>query len=245
VDVRADVYALGATLYFLLAGHPPFPTGTVSQKLLFHRTKEPTPVCQLRPDVPAGLGEAVARMMAKDPFARPQTPADVSALLAPWQPAVVPLPAEAEMPKLSPAATEPLQSSGNESSAVRRTATERVAAGPGSYQPTAGSSGRVPHPGPFAPARESDNVFGPTPVPMRLATLTPFVANAQPEVQTLGNAAGGPTPIYQGPVYRQPLPSRADTEPPPPKSPNYALLALVAVAALVTVGVAAFFFFGL
>src|SRR5205085_8116484 len=31
VDIRADIYALGSTLYFLLAGHPPFPTGTVSQ----------------------------------------------------------------------------------------------------------------------------------------------------------------------------------------------------------------------
>jgi serine/threonine protein kinase len=243
VDVRADVYALGATLYFLLAGHPPFPTGTVSQKLLWHRTKEPTPICEVRPDVPAKLGAAVARMMAKDPIARPQTPADVAALLAPWQPAVVPLPAEVEMPKLSPAASEVAQSSGD-STALRRPATERVAA-PGTYQPLAGSSGRVPHPGPFAPARQPDNVFGPTPVPSRLATLTPFVANAQPEVQTLGNAAGGPTPIHQGPVYRQPLPSRADTEPRPPRSPNYALLALVAAAALVTVGVTAFFFFGL
>ena len=40
VDQRADLYSLGATFYFLLAGHPPFPTGTVSQKLLWHRTKE-------------------------------------------------------------------------------------------------------------------------------------------------------------------------------------------------------------
>src|SRR5579883_3463752 len=55
VDVRADVYGLGATLYFLLAGHPPFPSGTVSQKLLWHRTKEPTPIRQVRPEVPEGL----------------------------------------------------------------------------------------------------------------------------------------------------------------------------------------------
>src|SRR5581483_6918273 len=46
VDIRADIYALGATFYFLLAGHPPFPTGTVSQKLLWHRTKDTTPIRQ-------------------------------------------------------------------------------------------------------------------------------------------------------------------------------------------------------
>ena len=39
VDVRADIYALGATFYFLLAGHPPFPDGTVSQKLIWHQTQ--------------------------------------------------------------------------------------------------------------------------------------------------------------------------------------------------------------
>jgi serine/threonine protein kinase len=246
VDVRADVYALGATLYFLLAGHPPFPTGTVSQKLLWHRTKEPTAVCQVRPAVPAGLGDVVARMMAKDPYARPQTPADVVAALAPWQPAEVPLPAEAEMPKLSPAAVEALRSTAGEQSGPRPAAADRVAAGSGSLQPTSSGSVRVPDPGPFAPARATDNVFGPTPVPSRLANFAPFVANAQPEVQTLDNNVGRPTPVHTGPIYRRPLPSRADTEPPPQRAEHtYALLGLVATAVLVTVGVAAFLLFGL
>src|SRR5438067_2122219 len=79
VDIRADVYALGATFYFLLAGHPPFPTGTVSQKLLWHRTKEPTPIRQVRPEVPEGLAAIITRMMAKDPKVRFQTPAQVEA----------------------------------------------------------------------------------------------------------------------------------------------------------------------
>ena len=106
VDIRADIYGLGATFYFLLAGHPPFPTGTVSQKLLWHRTKEPTPLRQIRPDVPEGLALIVARMMAKDPKARHQTPAQVVADLQPWVPAQVPLPAAEEMPVLSPAVTD-------------------------------------------------------------------------------------------------------------------------------------------
>jgi serine/threonine protein kinase len=111
VDVRADVYALGSTLYFLLAGHPPFPAGTVSQKLLAHRTKEPTPIREIRPEVPEGLAAVLAKMMAKDPKARYQTPAQVSAALADFVPAVVRLPAPEEMPRLSPAAEQPAEPS--------------------------------------------------------------------------------------------------------------------------------------
>lgn len=105
VDIRADIYGLGATFYFLLAGHPPFPTGTVSQKLLWHRTKDPTPIRQVRPEVPEGLAAVISRMMAKDPKARFQTPAQVIAELERWvNPAEVPLPPAEEMPELSPAA---------------------------------------------------------------------------------------------------------------------------------------------
>lgn len=106
VDIRADIYALGATLYFLLAGQPPFPIGTVSQKLLWHRTKEPAPVEQVRPEVPRDLAALVALMMSKDPQERFQTPAQVVAELEPWLPASVALPAPEEMPQLSRAAVE-------------------------------------------------------------------------------------------------------------------------------------------
>ena len=106
VDIRADIYALGATFYFLLAGHPPFPTGTVSQKLLWHRTKDPTPIRQIRPEVPEALATIVGRMMSKDPKARFQTPAQVAAELDQFLTGPVPLPAEEEMPVLSPAAME-------------------------------------------------------------------------------------------------------------------------------------------
>ncbi|MCI0703863.1 MAG: serine/threonine protein kinase [Planctomycetia bacterium] len=106
VDIRADIYALGATFYFLLAGHPPFPLGTVSQKLLCHRTKEPTPIRQIRPELPEALAEIVTKMLAKDPRARFQTPAQVVTELETWTGEPVPLPAEEEMPQLSPAARE-------------------------------------------------------------------------------------------------------------------------------------------
>ncbi len=106
VDIRADIYALGATMYFLLSGHPPFPNGTVSQKLLWHRTKDPTPIRSLRPEVPEELAAVLARMMRKDPATRYQTPGELVQALAPFLPVEVQLPAEEEMPSLSPAAIE-------------------------------------------------------------------------------------------------------------------------------------------
>lgn len=83
-DPRSDVYSLGATLYFCLAGRPPFPEGTPLDKLLRHQTEEPTPLTQLRRDLPADLVTLVQSMMAKDPRHRPQTALEVARRLAQW-----------------------------------------------------------------------------------------------------------------------------------------------------------------
>jgi serine/threonine-protein kinase len=83
-NIRADVYSLGCTLYFLLAGQVPFPGGSLMQKLLKHQRSEPAPVTQLRPEVPAGLAGVVQRMLAKRPEDRYQTPAAMATALAPF-----------------------------------------------------------------------------------------------------------------------------------------------------------------
>ena len=83
-DVRADIYSLGCTLYFLLAGRPPFPDGSLIQKLMAHSKRTPRPLREIRADVPAALAAVIERMMAKDPSQRFLTPEDVAQALAPF-----------------------------------------------------------------------------------------------------------------------------------------------------------------
>ncbi len=244
VDIRADVYGLGATFYFLLAGHPPFPTGTVSQKLLWHRTKEPTPIQQVRPDVPDGVAAIVARMMAKDPKARFQTPAQVAAELEAWVPATVLLPAADEMPTLSPAAgeTEPEPEEPVSAAAPEPARAATAVAAPA--RPASPFAPAVPAPSPFGPSPAAPAAW--TPLPARpsgsrpgLPPLLPTVS--APAADTAAQLEQTPTQPRHNPV---PHPFRADvTETPPPKKP-WALLAVAGGAVAVSVALAAWKFLG-
>ena len=74
VDVRSDIYSLGCTLYHMLTGEPPYPEGTITQKLLDHQGKQPPDPAKANPRVPAELSVIVRRMMASDPRKRYATP---------------------------------------------------------------------------------------------------------------------------------------------------------------------------
>jgi eukaryotic-like serine/threonine-protein kinase len=84
VDARADIYSLGCSLYFLLTGHPPFPNGTLPQRLMAHQKETPPPIEKDRPDVPRSLVDICTMMMAKDPKQRYRNATDVAAALAQW-----------------------------------------------------------------------------------------------------------------------------------------------------------------
>ena len=85
VDGRADLYALGATLFFLLTGKPPFAHHSgMLDKMRAHAEEPPPDVRALRPEVPPAVAEMVARLLAKQPADRPATAEEAAtALTAP------------------------------------------------------------------------------------------------------------------------------------------------------------------
>ncbi len=116
-DIRADIYSLGASLFFLLTGKIPFPGSSVVQKLRKQLTEPPPSPAAARPpelsQISDGLDRLVRRMMARSPIERPQTPAELLALLdrvirggplpSSPPPAMEPAPSPGFAPSLPPA----------------------------------------------------------------------------------------------------------------------------------------------
>lgn len=81
-DTRSDIYSLGCTLFYMLAGQAPFAQGTALQKLLQHQSDRPPDLRSFRSDIPDSVSRVVRRMLAKAPADRHQTPIDLIADLA-------------------------------------------------------------------------------------------------------------------------------------------------------------------
>jgi serine/threonine protein kinase/formylglycine-generating enzyme required for sulfatase activity len=83
-DIRADIYSLGCTLYYLLTGSPPFRREHLFDVYKDHESTVATPLNLVRPEVPVELAAVAAKMMAKEPARRFQTPAQVAQALVPF-----------------------------------------------------------------------------------------------------------------------------------------------------------------
>ncbi|MBA2116401.1 serine/threonine protein kinase [Bremerella alba] len=84
VDHRADIYSLGCSLYYLLTGHPPFPEGSLAQRIAKHQSVMPDPVQKSRPNCPTLLQQICEKMLAKQPEDRFYDAAEVAFELRSW-----------------------------------------------------------------------------------------------------------------------------------------------------------------
>src|SRR3569833_1811712 len=73
VDQRADLYALGATLYELAVGGPPFGSGDLLRLTHDHLARVPVPPVEVGRGVPVGLAEVILHLLEKEPDNRYQT----------------------------------------------------------------------------------------------------------------------------------------------------------------------------
>ena len=122
VDIRADLYSLGCTLYFLVAGRPPFGEFPLMKKLMMHQIAKPRPIRELQPNVSSQIEQIINKLMAKLPEGRFQTPlelADALAALEPLDSLSIPLrksapgiqPTLTTEPERAPAASLPTEKS--------------------------------------------------------------------------------------------------------------------------------------
>lgn len=110
VDHRADIYGLGCTLYFLLTGRPPFPEGTLAQRIAKHQKVMPTSIRKLREDCPGELEGISVKMMQKEAKYRYQSAAEVADALRKFASSAMdgdgykksPMPSLVPVPRVSP-----------------------------------------------------------------------------------------------------------------------------------------------
>lgn len=147
VDIRADLYSLGCTLFKLLTGSAPFSGPqyrTSYQKMQGHVQDASAPIGQLRPDVPETLAALVARLLSKDPAARFATPGELAQALAPFA-------GGADLPGLAQRAADPAAPPATPVALTQTSLSSAAETDPNAHSPA--STPTVLAPAPTAPSR--------------------------------------------------------------------------------------------
>lgn len=170
VDARADIYGLGCSLYFLLTSHPPFPDGTLPQRLMAHQKQPPPPIRNDRPDVPQDLVDICGKMMAKRPGQRYGSMREVAEVLADW------LSAHGRPVDGGSDSSGSGSSPGSSSSKFVATVSERAAAVPAAGVPTHARRGLPPK----RASKAGDSSRGKPPLRRAAASLQDTADNLGP-----------------------------------------------------------------
>jgi serine/threonine protein kinase len=105
VDRRADIYSLGCIMFEMLCGRPPFVRAGAGELIIAHAKEPPPFVSSLEPSVPQAIDQLIGRMLTKSSLTRPQTMAEVAAVLERFFKCPTPL---AEQPRsLTPVSVQP------------------------------------------------------------------------------------------------------------------------------------------
>lgn len=84
VDHRADLYGLGCTMYYMLTGNPPFPEGSIAQRIAKHQKMMPTEIRKLRPQCPGELEGICWKLLQKEPKFRYASASQTAEALDAW-----------------------------------------------------------------------------------------------------------------------------------------------------------------
>jgi serine/threonine-protein kinase len=83
LDIRSDLYSLGASYYYFVSGHRPFEEGTPAEIMLQHVEDPPVPPDYVNPQIPREVNDVIMKLMMKSPDDRYQTPEDLIKVLEP------------------------------------------------------------------------------------------------------------------------------------------------------------------
>jgi serine/threonine-protein kinase len=245
-----DQYSLGCVLYYTLTGRVPFPEGSAVEKMMAHQTKEPMPITELAPDVPAGLVEVVKRLMAKTPEGRYTGCDEVVEALESFLGGLNPAPAGP--PGAHSSGGRPglgNRSSGSGPGLPARSNPGQKVTLPSRAPAAPPATGERPKNNPAAPA--GPNVRTPNPQPARAASKIPSRASFQLPALADGGAGGakakpgeaaGAKPAGKARVIPKPPPvPQLDEEPAwaneagDEKKPSFGAVGIIAAALLLMV----------